>query len=321
MSYCNKPSRCQVPVTLILLVVYTCYLLLGAAVFWALESEAEQDLTHNFQHEKWELLKNHTCMDNQTLEMFIAFIIQAYKQGSTLLGNGSSLETWSFLGSVFFSVTVITTIGYGNLSPSTVGGRVFCIFFALFGIPLNLILLNRIGRRMLGLVQRSADLLGRKVGRKRSVKFFCCSCAVGVGFVLFFLLPPVLFRGMEGWTYEEGFYFAFITLSTIGFGDYVIGRNPEIKYPNWYRDLVSLWILFGMAWLALIISLCISLLENSRDVCLCCRRKEGEKKDHEPIDVTLSGLPPSPPQEAEDSDSTASTGKAEALDSEHKHLE
>lgn len=31
---------------------------------------------------------------------------------------------------------------------------------------------------------------------------------------------------MEGWSYVESFYFAFITLSTVGFGDYVIGEWP-----------------------------------------------------------------------------------------------
>lgn len=48
------------------------------------------------------------------------------------------------------------------------------------------------------------------------------------GLLLFLLLPPLLFAHVEGWSYLEGFYFAFITLSTVGFGDYVIGEknNP-----------------------------------------------------------------------------------------------
>lgn len=45
------------------------------------------------------------------------------------------------------------------------------------------------------------------------------------GLLLFLLLPPLLFSHMEGWSYTEGFYFAFITLSTVGFGDYVIGES------------------------------------------------------------------------------------------------
>ncbi|XP_072266104.1 potassium channel subfamily K member 17 [Pyxicephalus adspersus] len=288
-SCCAKPERCGVPITLILLILYFCYLLLGATVFWVLESETEHDLTINFQHEKWELLRNHTCMDNKTLEMFISGIITAYKNGISLLGNDSGQETWNFGGSFFFSVTAITTIGYGNLSPNTVGGRIFCVFFALFGIPLNVILLNRIGQKMLYLVQRYANFLGRKIQRKKMVKLFSSSCALIAGLLLFFLLPPILFQGMEGWTYEEGFYYAFITLSTIGFGDYVIGRIPDKQYPEWYRNVVSLWILFGMAWLALVINLCINLLQKFKNVDKCCGTKQTYPVDQELIEITQNG--------------------------------
>ncbi|KAM8947308.1 potassium channel subfamily K member 17 [Pelodytes ibericus] len=271
--------KCKVPVTLILLLMYICYLLLGATVFWALESKSEIDQTLNFQQEKWDLLRNHSCMDNSTLEKLIKGIIEAYKNGINTQGNDSSLETWSFTGSFFFSVTAITTIGYGNISPSTTGGRIFCIFFALFGIPLNLILLNRIGQRMLSLVERCADLFGKKVRQQKMAKILASFCALLVGFLLFFFLPPILFRLFEGWTYEEGFYYSFITLSTIGFGDYVIGRIPGKQYPDWYRNVVSIWILLGMAWLALIINLCMNLLENYRDVFHCCTVIEPEIPD------------------------------------------
>lgn len=53
------------------------------------------------------------------------------------------------------------------------------------------------------------------------------SVALLSGLLLFLLLPPLLFSRMEGWSYMEGFYFAFITLSTVGFGDYVIGESPQ----------------------------------------------------------------------------------------------
>lgn len=50
----------------------------------------------------------------------------------------------------------IPCLGYGNLSPSTAVGRIFSIVFALFGIPLNLVLLNEIGHLMLLGVQHCA---------------------------------------------------------------------------------------------------------------------------------------------------------------------
>lgn len=57
------------------------------------------------------------------------------------------------------------------------------------------------------------------------------SSALLSGLLLFLLLPPLLFSHMEGWSYVEGFYFAFITLSTVGFGDYVIGESPHFVFP------------------------------------------------------------------------------------------
>lgn len=35
--------------------------------------------------------------------------------------------------------------GYGNLAPSTEAGQVFCVFYALVGIPLNVVFLNHLG--------------------------------------------------------------------------------------------------------------------------------------------------------------------------------
>lgn len=37
-------------------------------------------------------------------------------------------------------------LGYGNLSPVTVAGRVICVIYALLGIPLTLALLAIVGK-------------------------------------------------------------------------------------------------------------------------------------------------------------------------------
>ncbi|XP_059877278.1 potassium channel subfamily K member 17 isoform X2 [Delphinus delphis] len=206
-------------------------------------------------------------------------VIQAYQNGDIVLDNTTSMGRWEFVGSFFFSVSTITTIGYGNLSPRTMGARLFCIFFALVGIPLNLVVLNRLGHLMQQGVHSCAHMLGVTWKDPAKARWLVGSSALLSGLLLFLLLPPLLFSHVEGWSYVEGFYFSFITLSTVGFGDYVIGMNPSRNYPLWYKNTVSLWILFGMAWLALIIKLILSLLEAPRGSYPCyCHSSKGNFK-------------------------------------------
>jgi hypothetical protein len=46
---------------------------------------------------------------------------------------------------------------------------------------------------------------------------------LAAGICIFILLPAVVFVYAEDWYYDEAVYYAFVTLSTIGFGDYVAG--------------------------------------------------------------------------------------------------
>jgi hypothetical protein len=45
------------------------------------------------------------------------------------------------------------------------------------------------------------------------------------GFVIFIFLPTGVFMHFEGWTFVESLYYAFVTLTTIGFGDFVAGKE------------------------------------------------------------------------------------------------
>lgn len=48
------------------------------------------------------------------------------------------------------------------MSPSSTAGQIFCVFFALFGIPLNVVVLNRVGKYMLVIVKNISILLEGK---------------------------------------------------------------------------------------------------------------------------------------------------------------
>ena len=46
-----------------------------------------------------------------------------------------------------------------------------------------------------------------------------------LGVTIFLFLPALLFVKIEkDWTYADAYYFAFVTISTIGFGDIVAGK-------------------------------------------------------------------------------------------------
>lgn len=67
-------------------------------------------------------------------------------------------EKWSILQAVFFATTVCTTIGYGNIVPETFEGRLFCILFAIIGIPFTLTVIADYGN----IFANSVSVLAKK---------------------------------------------------------------------------------------------------------------------------------------------------------------
>ncbi|KAG7509682.1 potassium channel subfamily K member 16-like [Solea senegalensis] len=250
-------ARVKLNWTVLLSVAYFAYLLVGAIVFQILEREAEINNRDHFQLEKLHFLTNYTCLDGAALEKFVQVILDAWENGVNPSGNSTNPSNWDFSSSFFFAGTVVTTIGYGNLSPSTVAGQVFCVFYALFGIPLNLAFLKQLGKFVtvhLGRLKRGMV--------SQTVEALAMSLYLVSGSLLFLVIPPLLFSYVEGWSFGEGFYFAFITLSTIGFGDYVVGADPGKEYISVYRSLAGLWIIFALAWLALILNMGARMMEH-----------------------------------------------------------
>lgn len=81
------------------------------------------------------------------------------------------------------------------------------------------------------------------------------SFALMVGYIA---LGALLFSLCEDWEYLVASYFCFVTLSTIGFGDYVPGTSLDASASQEKMVLCALYLVFGLALLAM----CFDLMQE-----------------------------------------------------------
>lgn len=71
-------------------------------------------------------------MDLHKKFIFAILIFLILLSGGTFVY--SSIEGWSHLDSLYFTIITVTTIGYGDLAPQTDTGKIFTMFFSFLGI-------------------------------------------------------------------------------------------------------------------------------------------------------------------------------------------
>lgn len=76
------------------------------------------------------------------------------------------------------------------------------------------------GKRKLGDLSLTFFLLSLQ----RKAQITCTAIFIVWGVLVHLVIPPFVFMVTEGWDYIEGLYFSFITITTIGFGDFVAGQ-------------------------------------------------------------------------------------------------
>ncbi|XP_012544632.2 potassium channel subfamily K member 9-like [Bombyx mandarina] len=250
--------------TLSLVVCTFTYLLIGAAVFDALESDTESKRLEVLSDMKNGLLRkyNISAEDYHVIEI-VLIENKPHKAG----------PQWKFAGAFYFATVVLAMIGYGHSTPVTVGGKAFCMAYAMVGIPLGLVMFQSIGERL----NKFASVVIR-----RAKCYLRCNTTEATEMNLMFatgMLSSIIittgaavFSRYEGWSYFDSFYYCFVTLTTIGFGDYVALQNDQaLTSKPGYVALSLVFILFGLAVVAASINLLVLRFmtmqaeENARD--------------------------------------------------------
>ncbi|KAJ7381148.1 hypothetical protein OS493_004746 [Desmophyllum pertusum] len=237
------------------------YMMLGAVVFQSLEnrpSEAlvvhnltqslERDLMHKYNATKREI--------ETILERVRALVYQERE---------AERSYWTFYSSLYFVGSVITTIGYGHISPRTAAGRVFCILFATVGIPLNILTLKTLGDGINTVISKLIVSFERKFLNKepnslkiKIVVFSSLLMAVEL------LIGGMMYNFTENWDYLASVYYCFIVFSTIGFGDLVPnqGRAPTEDFLIAMMLLRAAVLIFGLSTLSSVLTSVVSAAEE-----------------------------------------------------------
>eukprot|EP00536_Pseudo-nitzschia_multiseries_P000123 jgi/Psemu1/177967/e_gw1.3.68.1 len=172
---------------------------------------------------------------------------------------------WPLIDSVYFSVVIFTTVGYGDLSPaSSNAGMIFTLFFAFYGITILGIFLGILGDMYLERQQvfveaalkqtraaylaQIAEDLKKPDGAdeddapeesEESDQFISLAVLsfvkeqMGNIIILTIILVPIVV--LEGWSPVKGLYWMVVTGTTVGLGD-------EYPTSDWSKAICILYI-------------------------------------------------------------------------------
>jgi hypothetical protein len=299
--------------------LFAAVILFGGLCFYALEEPAElyrlqkdEETVRNATHRILALLGN-----NQTL-----FDLLHNSNALDAFREPDNEDHWTFTSASLFAFTVVTTIGYGTFAPTTDGGRLFLVVYAIFGVPTAGITLVFVADRALhcvticfhmglghdklnkaynafdidgsgaldlsefrdavtslgmdmtdaqfeelvtevdadgsGTIDReefavavtklNADVT-EAAGRSDRIKVVLIALFVWMG------IGMAVFIAIEKWTFAEGIYFSFVTLTTIGLGD---------LFPKEWGGHVFLifYAMIGLGELAVLLTLIEGLLSD-----------------------------------------------------------
>ncbi|CAF0985054.1 unnamed protein product [Adineta steineri] len=187
----------------------------------------------------------------------------------------NTIQVWTFSSAMLYSATVITTIGYGNITPKTTAGKIATMIYAMIGIPLMFMCLTYTGDLLadafITSYSKMVNFFYRQFCRTRLVR--CLSYDIDQNFdhtdseheearhvpivatlavlALYIAMGALLFAQWESWHVLDGAYFCFITFTTIGFGDLVPGKGTVAESKAGKAAMCALFLLFGMIVMAM----------------------------------------------------------------------
>lgn len=157
------------------------------------------------------------------------------------------------------------------------------MFYAVLGIPLTLVMFQSLGERMNTFVRCLLHKMKQCLGFRRTevsmenmvlVGFLSCIGTLCVG--------AAAFSYFEGWSFFHAYYYCFITLTTIGFGDFVaLQKKEDLQEKTPYVAFSFMYILVGLTVIGAFLNLVVLrfLTMNTEDEKRDAQERASLKRD------------------------------------------
>ncbi|XP_045025614.1 potassium channel subfamily K member 2 isoform X2 [Daphnia magna] len=178
---------------------------------------------------------------------------------------------WEFSSALFLCMTILTTVGYGNFSPKSSGGKIFCMFYGLIGIPICGVFLASTSDYFSNSFLHLYDRQQQKFQKEKRFDILHCSDLIfpcwTCGLPLHSRSDFRFHRGLilfcfKDWSFLDATYFSFVTLTTIGFGDIVAAQETNLPLLWFYRICWIIWVTLGIAYWAIIVTFITKALKS-----------------------------------------------------------
>ncbi|XP_041764072.1 open rectifier potassium channel protein 1 [Anopheles merus] len=254
-----------------LLLFYAAYLFMGASVFYHVENDLETERRAEELAERIEInemLVRYLSPEDMELQRKLIGRLDEYCGSRVTNYTEDEYEppyVWDFYHSFYFAFIICSTVGYGNISPHNTFGRIFLIFYALIGLPVNGFFFAYVGefwaRGFVRLYRRyKAYKLSANAGyAPRRISFIGQIVLYLIpGVIVFIFAPACVFTYFEQWPYDVSVYYSFVTLTTIGFGDYAASFQPSQQHEfgslfTVYKIFIIFWFFAGIGYIFMIL--------------------------------------------------------------------
>ena len=133
----------------------------------------------------------------------------------------ASSEDWVARDALYFCVTLLTTVGYGDISPKSNFAKGFCCVYVICGVLAISSSLGGVMGKMQARINMDRVLSSGMPGQTRRL---VSATASMVGIVL---LGAIFVYISEGWSALDSLYWAVITCTSVGLGDLPISSSSR----------------------------------------------------------------------------------------------